>query len=99
MGDSIDGMIVRYNAWRNLCWDLGIDFVPSVMPGYDDKNRKMYHREINGTLDTPAPAAERSPEDFRELRSSVLESIDPEVGSVFVTSWNERFRTSLSPYA
>jgi hypothetical protein len=98
LGDSIDGILSRCRGWRNVCLDLGIDFIPSVMPGYDDKNRTLYYTLINGTLDTPAPVVERSPEDFRELCTRVQELIDPEVLSVFVTSWNEWFEgTTVLP--
>jgi len=98
LGDSIEGILSRCRGWRNVCLDLGIDFIPSVMPGYDDKNRTLYYTLINGTLDTPAPVVERSPEDFRELCTRVQELIDPEVLSVFVTSWNEWFEgTTVLP--
>ncbi len=98
LDESIDGILARYAGWRNACEDLNIDFIPSVMPGYDDKNRTLYYTLINGTLDTPAPVAERSPESFRELCSRVHDLIDPEVRTVFVTSWNEWFEgTTVEP--
>lgn len=74
--------VAGYAAKRAGDWSLaagraGLDFVPTVMPGYNDA---LYRH---------APALERSPERFRDLAERVRQRTDPDLDAVLVTSFNE----------
>jgi len=98
LGASLDSIIAQYGGWINVCKDLGMDFIPGVLPGYDDKNRTAYYAEIGGVIDTPAPIVTRSPSSFRDFCHRARELVDPDVGMIFVTSWNEWFEgTTVEP--
>jgi hypothetical protein len=94
LGEAVDNIISQYMGCRNLCYDLGISFIPDVFPGYDDKNRTAYYCLINGEYTTPAPVIRRSVSDFRAFCEKARPLIDPEVRIIALTSWNEWYEGS-----
>ncbi len=75
----VDRVSRRYEEWRQVASELGVGFIPSVMPGFDDTAvRRAKH-----------PVIERSPQLFRDFCSRALQHLDPKLSAVLITSFNE----------
>lgn len=80
----------RLGIFRRLGADaFDIPFIPDVMPGFDDS--KLPDRPEQ-------PALEATPERFKQLIDSQSDLIDPNLNTIFVTSFNEWYEdTSVEP--
>lgn len=73
---------LEYADSRSLNWHLkadnaGLDFIPDIIPGYDDS-------EIRNN-----PVLPRSPENFSDICDMGIQYIDSDIDAVLITSFNE----------
>lgn len=74
-------------GWKSREWLFrskyhDMDYIPTVMPGYNDQ-------EIDWAGRTKHPIMDLSPEEFREVCQQALKYVDPDLEAVVITSWNE----------
>lgn len=84
--DSIDEIIPQYAHWYFVCRDLGIDFIPGVMPGFNPTGAPWNY---NDDLELTNPIIERSPESFKDFINKAKPYIDPDIKMFYITSWSE----------
>jgi hypothetical protein len=84
--DSISEIVSQYHFWTNVCADLGIGFVPEVLPGENARGAPWLY-DAHGKLTVPVII--RSPAAFKKIIQSVKPLIDPDLRLFFITSWNE----------
>jgi hypothetical protein len=84
--DSIPEIISQYQNWINVCADLGIGFVPEVLPGENARGAPWLY-DKDGKLTVPVII--RSPAAFKKLVLEAKPLIDPALRLFFITSWNE----------
>lgn len=84
--DAVEGRdfdeFIEHVERKTLDWYLksdnaGMDFIPNVIPGYND------------TLIRDNPVLERSPNDFRQFCRSMMKRLDQDLDAILVTSFNE----------
>ncbi|MFB6185681.1 MAG: glycoside hydrolase family 99-like domain-containing protein, partial [Halobacteriaceae archaeon] len=75
--------------WRLAADNWDLDFVPTVMPGYN--NSKVSEASDPVVL-------EPTPKKFSRLIDSQIHNLDPDLNMIFVTTWNEWYEdTSVEP--
>jgi hypothetical protein len=77
----IDDAMKVYTADKAAANNLGVAFIPDVMPGFDST-----HSRIRSRRD---PVLRRSPANFRYFIENAKKLIDPKLRMLFVTTWNE----------
>ena len=70
----------KYAKWRKVTGELGVEFVPDLMPGFDDTAVRPRAGH---------PVIGRSPQRFEDFCDEVLKHLDPDLNAVFITSFNE----------
>ena len=97
MHTSVPGIAVNfpskveavYSEWKKITDDIGVAFIPDVLPGFDDT---AVRPEANH------PIIERTPDQFKEQLISAVKLASGEQRMVVVTSWNEWHEyTSIEP--
>ena len=74
-------------TWQGIADSLGIDFVPSVSPGFNDTAVRSGHDPISRKLGGEAGEFGSL---FRELLQNCKDNTDADIGNMLmVTSWNE----------
>lgn len=71
----------RMAYWRFLSDQHDTAFIPTVMPGFDDREIE-WDRTHHDVLDL-------SPAEFRTVCERSLRYVDPDLDAVVITSWNE----------
>jgi hypothetical protein len=84
--DSIDEIISQYQFWHYVCDDLGIDFIPGVIPGF---NPAGAHWCFDDDLVPITPTVTRSKKSFQELVSRARPFVDADINMFYITSWSE----------
>lgn len=84
--ESIDEIIPQYAHWYFVCRDLGIDFIPGVIPGYNPLGAPWNY---NDALELTNPVIARSPGSFKDFVKKAKAYIDPVVKMFYITSWSE----------
>ncbi len=76
----------RQNAWKALAGSVGVEYAPSVTPGFNDKGVRAGHAPVSRRLTSSSEPGSL----FRALLKAALTRTDPDLGDLlFVTSWNE----------
>ncbi|MFO7773020.1 MAG: glycoside hydrolase family 99-like domain-containing protein [Dehalococcoidia bacterium] len=70
----------KYAEFLEVAEEIGVGFVPNLMPGFDDS--PVRPEDAN-------PVIVRSPERFEGFCDAVLRCLDPKLNAVFITSFNE----------
>jgi hypothetical protein len=86
LADVIPDLIRQFRYWRNICDDLGLDFIPGVHAGLNAVGAHWCY-DSNGNL--TLPTVSRSPESFREFVVQAKAFIDPDPNMFYITSWSE----------
>jgi len=86
MADSIDEIIAQYAHWYFVCRDLGIDFIPGVMPGFNPTGAPWNY---NDDLELTNPIIARSPASFKDFVKKAKAYVDPGIKMFYCTSWSE----------
>lgn len=82
-------LIRQGKLWRLAADNWNLDFVPTVMPGY---NNSLVSEAPNPAVLDPTPTK------FSKIIDSQVGNIDSDLNMVFVTSWNEWYEdTSVEP--
>jgi hypothetical protein len=84
--DSIDEIIPQYANWYFACDDMGIDFIPGVIPGFNPTGAPWCY---NDNFEPTVPTIERSPESFKDFIVKAKSYIDPDANMFYITSWSE----------
>ena len=86
--ELLQGVDIKYDMWQTVANNTGCDFIPDVMPGFNDS---FYPDRDN-------PIIPRSPEFFTDYWQVALNHIDTDINMVMITSFNEWFEdTQIEP--
>ncbi len=84
--DSIPTIFQRYRYFAYALEDLGVDFVPTVFPGFDAKGAPWCY-DTNKRLKTPR--VKRTTPSFKEFVVQAKSWVDPDIDMIYITSWSE----------
>jgi hypothetical protein len=84
--DTISTISQRYRYFAYSLEDLGVDFVPTVFPGFDAEGAPWCY-DNNKRLKTPT--VKRSAPSFREFIVKAKSWVDPDIDMIYITSWSE----------
>ncbi len=95
LSDVIEETVRQHAFWSNACSDLGIDYIPSVYPGFDAYGAPWCYNEQN---EPTTPVVTRTPKAFKKFINLAEKYIDPEINMFYITSWNEWYEgTNIEP--
>ena len=72
---------IVYETWFRFAAEEGVDFIPNVMPGFDDRNLRPTRQENR--------VIHRSADGFREYVNIAKTYVDQDISMLLVTSFNE----------
>jgi hypothetical protein len=94
---AVDAYFAAQDQWRALANEAGVDYLPSVTPGFNDTGVRQGHDPLSRRL----TAESESGSLFRSMLTSARDRTDDDAGDlVMVTSWNEWHEdTQIEPVA
>jgi glycoprotein endo-alpha-1,2-mannosidase len=94
---GVDSYSAAQQGWKDLAHAVGVNFIPSVAPGFNDKAVRSGHEPLSRKLD----AGDEFGTLFQAMLVGAKELADPGVGNMLlVTSWNEWHEdTQIEPVA
>jgi len=84
--DSIPTIFQRYRYFAYTLEDLGVDFIPTVFPGFDAEGAPWCY-DSNKRLKTPT--VKRSTPGFKDFIVKAKSWVDPDINMIYITSWSE----------
>jgi hypothetical protein len=84
--ESISTVSSRYRYFAYALEDLGVDFIPTVFPGFDATGAPWCY-DSNKRLKTPK--VKRSASGFKEFIIKAKSYVDPDISMLYITSWSE----------
>jgi hypothetical protein len=78
--DFVDKVQKKYRNWNEVAKEFDVDFIPNVMPGFDDTNVRPEENH---------PVINRSEEKFKYFCEISQDFIDSDINMVLLTSYNE----------
>jgi hypothetical protein len=90
IADDFNGKVSKeYAAWEAKANDLGVDFIPGILPGFDDTSVRPQANH---------PPIPRSVGLFESQLDTAFEFLSPRIKLFMITSWNEWHEdTSIEP--
>lgn len=76
----VDKAMERYRTWRLAAEYHDVDFIPTVIPGFNN-DQWVEAKDL--------PNLPRDPERFREMCDRALDFIDSEIDTIFINTFNE----------
>lgn len=80
--EMLDEVMYHYRTWSFATEYAGLDFIPTVMPGFNNTH-------IDWRPESDHIVLERSPERFTQFCERVMNFLDQDLDAVWVTSFNE----------
>ena len=95
---ALDNWDDKNQGWQDLADDAGVDFIPSVSPGFNDTAVRSGHAPISRKLGSEAAEFGSL---FQAQLQMVKDNTDVDIGrTIAVTSWNEWHEdTQIEPTA
>jgi hypothetical protein len=84
--DSLTEIVDQYTFWDNCCRDMGINFIPGVIPGFNPTGAPWCFDDDGIPLN---PTVARSPKSFETYIRKAMPFIDRDIAMFYITSWSE----------
>jgi len=93
---ELDTWDAKNAQWQTVCDAIGVDFIPCIAPGYNDRAIRLGHNALSRKFGSESGEFGSF---FEEQLIRVKDNTDEDIGRAFmITSWNEWYEdTTIEP--